>query len=569
MDNKFVKRIKQLNSYWTDNHNLNITSVKETELRPVQLKALINYSFDTELHIEKRFGAEPPSCNSKQECEQKIKDHNTLFLSNQDKEFLNKIPQQAKEREPNLKDKWTAIQRVEKYVEDCKTCKGQGEVHCTACANCSGIPTGETQCFSCFGSGKNSCSSCGGSGEIGEGRCLGCQGCGKKRCFNCQGNGRVTCGTCHGNLKVTCPDCKGHKQFTFVHTLDLNILSETKLSWEKDSAKEWVNFYLEKEISEETTHISIMKYSDWHSHTFNLANFEKEQFFASIQGNIEVFEVNYTINKNEEYECHYIHSTLVPYEMGYIFDNYIDTICENVIEKNSIKFQKDFFDNKIVENIVDEKGEYIPSRSKMIKLTTKDRIKKTFYDFSEAHLEEQSNIDIRDIVNWSGISFITIFIGMFILGLFSSQTIDWSLISFPNIISNIKESFLSIPFFFENYLKESLIFLGFMAGISYGVQKLLGSSKKCILRYIGWFFNLTLINYLVSYNIFPHFNTLEWIFSFNYYSFSFKSILIIIPDIALFSILIGIFKARNINCFKMRKISNLLKNETLNKKLGY
>ena len=40
-------------------------------------------------------------------------------------------------------------------------------------------------------------------------------------------------------------------------------------------------------------------------------------------------------------------------------------------------------------------------------------------------------------------------------------------------------------------------------------------------------------------------------------------------NILLFSLLIGILKARNINCFKMRNIAELLNNETLKSKLGY
>ncbi len=54
--NKFLKRIKLLNNNWTNNSNFAIKSFKEIERKPVQLKALIKYDFETEIKKEKRFG---------------------------------------------------------------------------------------------------------------------------------------------------------------------------------------------------------------------------------------------------------------------------------------------------------------------------------------------------------------------------------------------------------------------------------------------------------------------------------------------------------------------------------
>ena len=567
--NKFLKRIKLLNNNWTNNSHFAIKSFKEIERKPVQLKALIKYNFETEIKKEKRFGAEPPSCSSKCECHNKIQSYQDNFLNNKDQEFLQLIPKQAKEREPNLKDKWTSITREETYIEDCHTCHAEGNVHCTTCANCSGLPTGKVNCFSCFGSGKKSCFSCGGTGRKNNGICLSCSGSGKSNCSMCFGSGRTTCNSCNGNLKVTCHDCEGHKQFTFSETIYLNVISNTNITWDEKNTPEWMTHYINRELSDNPTHIELMKYSNWHSHTFNLGSFEKEQFFASIQGNIEPFEVIYTDIKGNDFNCRYIHKSLIPYEMDYIFDDYINQVCDNVIEKNAIKYQKEFFKNKIIENIVDEKGNSIPSKSKMISLNTKQKIKKTFKDFSEEHLEEQKNIDIRDIVSWTSISLLSITFIMFLIGLFSQNIIEWNHITFPNIAKNIPNTIEALTFYMLNTPLNVLYFLIINGLGAFGLQKLLGSSKKSIFRYLGWFTNISIISFLLFFNLHTHFNELTWGFSFDNIGNAFSSILPVSFDILLFSLLIGILKARNINCFKMRNIAEMLNNDTLKSKLGY
>lgn len=564
-DHKFIRRIKLLNSYWANDPNLKFASFREKDLRPIQLKALIKYSFDIDINVEKIFEEKPPSCNSKEECNQKIQAHEKLFLSNNDKEVLSIIPQQAKKREPNLKDKWISITRTETYVEDCSNCKGKGDIHCTTCSNCSGLPTGKTKCLHCEGSCSIDCPACEGNNKS----CLVCEGKGKRKCGHCSGTGHSTCHNCNGELKVICPECNGYEKAIFEYNIDLNIVSETNLSWEENTTPDWMNQYLQKEISEEPTSISLMKYADWHSHTFNLANFEKEQFFASIQGNIEPYELTYILNDGKEIECKFIHSTLVPYDLNYIFDDYMNTLCDNLMNKNNFKIQKEFFENKTVESIINEKKECIPIETKMIKHSTKEKIKKTFKSFSEAHLEEKENIDIRDIATWTGFSYLLIFTSMFLLSSFSLQNIDWSLISFPNIISNFSNAIISIPDLLQHHLKESSIFIIFMIAISYGIQKILGSSKKCIFRYFGWLFNLTTITYLTGFNLYPELVDIEWTFSFTHYLSSFISTCDIWFDVLLFSLLIGIFKARNINCFKMKKIAILLNNKNLKKKLCF
>jgi len=567
--NKFLKRIKLLNNNWTNNSHFAIKSFKENERKPVQLKALIKYDFETEIKKEKRFGAEPPSCQSKCECQNKIQSYQDDFLNNNNKEFLNLFPKQAKEREPNLKDKWTSIKKEETYIEDCHTCHAEGKVTCTNCTGITGLPTGKVSCGSCFGNGKKNCFGCGGSGRSNDKTCFSCGGSGKSGCSMCFGTGKTTCGSCSGDLKVTCHDCEGHKQFTFSETIYLNVISNTELNWDEKTTPEWMTHYLNRELSNNPTHIELMKYSNWHSHTFNLGNLEKGQFFASIQGNIEPFEVTYTDNEENVFNCRYIHKSLIPYEMDYIFDDYINKICDNVIKKNSIKYQKEFFKNKIIENIVDEKGNSIPSKSKMISLNTKQKIKKTFKDFSEEHLEEQKNIDLRDIFSWTSISFLSIFMIIFLISVFSQNTIDWNYISLPNMAKNIPNTFNAFTYYIQYNPLNSLYFLIGTGIGSFGLQKLLGSSKKSIFRYLGWFTNVSIISFLLFFNLFSHFNEVTWLFNTENIGESFSSVFSITFDILLFSLLIGILKARNINCFKMRNIAELLNNETLKSKLGY
>ena len=567
--NKFLKRIKLLNNNWTNNSNFEIKSFREIQNKPVQLKALIKYDLETEVKKEKRFGKETPTCSSKCECQSKIKNYEEKFINNQDEEFHQIMPKQAKERKPNLEDKWTSIKREETYIEDCNTCKTTGELDCRECANCSGLPTGKTNCFSCFGSGKKNCFSCGGTGKSNNGMCLSCTGTGKSNCSLCFGSGRTTCNSCNGNLKVTCDNCEGHKYFTCSETLFLNVISHTDISWNEGTTPDWMNTYLNYEISGNKTHVDLMEYSQWHTHTFNLGSFEKEQFFASIQGNIEPFKVVYKDNNDTEYNCKYIHSSLVPYDMDYIFDGYINQICDNVIEKNALKYQKEFFKNQIIENIVDEKGDSIPSRSKMISLKTREKIKTTFKNFSEEHLEEQKNIDIRDIFNWTGISFVFIFFCLFLTGLFTNETIQWSLISLPNIAINLPNMINEIVFQINNFSLSTLGFLSGTAVLAFCFQKLLGSSKKSILRYLGWFFNTFLILFILVFNLNSHFSEIAWQLNLSNIGNSFNSVFEVSFDILLFSILIGILKARNINCFKMRNIAEMLNNDTLKSKLGY
>lgn len=567
--NKFLKRIKLLNNNWTNNSHFAIKSFKEIERKPVQLKAFIKYNFETEIKKEKRFGAEPPSCHSKCECQNKIQSYQDDFLNNNDQEFLQLIPKQAKEREPNLKDKWTSIKREETYIEDCHTCHAEGQVTCTNCTGITGTPTGKVSCGSCFGNGKKNCFGCGGSGRSGDKTCFSCGGSGKSSCSWCLGTGKTTCSSCSGNLKVTCHDCEGHKQFTFSETIYLNVISNTELNWDLKTTPEWMTHYLNRELSDNTTHIELMKYSNWHSHTFNLGSFEKGQFFASIQGNIEPFEVIYTDNNGNDFNCRYVHKNLIPYEMDYIFDDYINKVCDNVIEKNAIKYQKEFFKNKIIENIVDEKGNSIPSKSKMISLNTKQKIKKTFKDFSDEHLEEQKNIDLRDIFSWTSISFLSIFMIMFLISVFSQNTIDWNYISLPNMAKNIPNTFNAFTYYVKYTSLNSLYFLIGTGLGAFGLQKLLGSSKKSIFRYLGWFTNVSIISFLLFFNLFSHFNEITWLFNTENIGESFSSVFSITFDILLFSLLIGILKARNINCFKMRNIAELLNNETLKSKLGY
>lgn len=533
--NKFLKRIKLLNNNWTNNSHFSIKSFKEIEQKPVQLKALIKYEFETEIKKEKRFGAEPPSCNSKHECQNKILSYQENFLNNNNQEFLELIPKQTKEREPNLKDKWTSIKKEETYIENCHTCNAEGFLYCTSCTDIQGNKTGEVICSSCLGNGD-------------------------ENCLVCKGSGKTSCHNCQGDLKVLCPDCKGYKQFTFSETIYLNVISNTELNWDEKITPKWMTNYLNKELSDNPSHIELMKYSSWHSHTFNLGSFEKGHFFASIQGNIEPFEVVYTDNNGKDFNCRYIHKSLIPYEMDYIFDEYINKVCNNVIEKNAIKYQKDFFKNKIIENIVDKKGNSIPSKSKMISLDTKQKIKKTFKEFSEEHLEEQKNIDLRDIFSWTSISFLSIFISMLLISLFSKNTIDWDYISLPNIVKNIPNAFSSFTYYIQYTPLNSLYFLIGTGLGAFGLQKILGSSKKSIFRYLGWFTNVSIISFLLFFNLFSYFNEATWIFNMDNFTDSFSSVFYLTFDILLFSFLIGILKARHINCFKMRNIFDMLNN---------
>lgn len=492
--NKFLKKIKLLNNNWTNNSQFSIKSVKEIDLKPIQLKALIKYEFETEIKKEKRFGAEPPSCSSKNECKKNIHSHQENFLNKNDKEFLKLIPKQTKERKPNLKDKWTSIKREETYIENCHTCNAKGFIDC------------------------------------------------------------------NGNQKITCHDCKGHKQFTFSETIYLNVISNTELNWNEKTTPEWMNSYFKNELSDNPSHIELMKYSTWHSHTFNLGSFEKGHFFASIQGNIEPFEVIYTDNNSKEFNCRYIHKSLIPYEMDYIFDDYINDVCNNIIEKNSVKHQKYFFKNKIIKNIVNEKSSSIPAKSKIISSYTKQKIKKTFKDFSEENLEEQKNIDLRDVFYWTSISFISIYSVMFFISLFSQNTINWNYISLPYIIENIPNTVSHFSSYVKNNPLNIILFLIGNGLISFGLQKVLGSAKKSIFRYLCWFFNFSIISFLLFFNLLDNFSEANWIINFNNIGESFSSIFSITFDILLISSLIGILKAIHISYFKIKNIYKFLNN---------
>jgi hypothetical protein len=568
-EHKFIKRLKLLNNYWTRNP-FNIKSFQENNIKPIQLKALIKYSFDTEVVEGKRFVSEQPTCLSKEECQTKINKHKELFLNNKDKEFLEIISQQAKDRKPNLKDKWTSIRREETYIEDCRTCKAKGKVTCKTCSNCSGFPTGNVKCYNCSGSGHVFCINCAGAGGSNNYKsCFTCQGSGKNKCDNCLGNGCLVCSDCYGDSEITCPDCEGQKEFIHSEEINLNVLSETVISWDKENTIEWVNYYIGKELSEEPTHISLMTNSNWHSHTFNVANFEKEQYFASIQGNIESFQITYIDNDKKEFNCKYIHKNLIPYDMDYIFDDYIEQICDDFINKNNFKYQKIFFKNKIIENIVNEKGEQIPFKSKIISVETKNKISNTFNDFAKENIEEQRNINIINIFNWTTITFLVITLSLIFIQSFSQQNINFQLISIPNIILNISESLSSLLPYLKNYSLHSILFLSSSLTLSFILRKFLGSSKKSILRHVSWFINTTIFCYLIFFNLHTEFDNINWLFSFNNLIPSLYSIKYYFIDILLFSSLIGILKSRNINCFKLKKIANFLKNNTLKKKLGY
>jgi hypothetical protein len=563
--NKTLKKLKELQNYWTNTVGFNIKDKSET-ISPTAIKSFSTYEFQPNIQKKKDYGSHPHSCKNSEECSHKIQNHFQKIENNNNDVFKTKFQEQLKNRQPLLNDHWKVMSETESYVEDCEPCNAKGHVDCTTC-DTYGTPTGRVSCGSCWGSGRKSCGGCGGSGKSNDKNCFSCMGSGKKSCFSCSGSGKVTCGSCDGSLVVTCSSCKGHKCFTFYEEAEFNMSSSAEITWQKEDNKDWINKYIINEINDKQSHIDLMQVSDWHFHTLNISPLASLPYKASIQGQLITTTSEVKLNDNDFF-CLFLGDNLEPYKLDFIFENYISKITLEA-EKNDSKAHISFFENKIVENIVDEKGSGIPVKSEMIKLESRQNIKNTFKNISISYKEEQDNIDVKDILTWTAIfsaSFLSFFL---VFGLFTPTSLDLSHLGFTNIFINTTNTFSMFLI-----LNPVILPLGIIAlmPITYGIKKLLASSKESILRFSAWHLILCYFVISLGYLLFypqSFFEAVEWGFNFDYLSHSFNNLKTIIIDVLLASSLLGILRARRINCLKVRKLSDSLNNDTLKMILGY
>ena len=563
--NKTLKKLEELQSYWTDIPKVSIESQIEI-IYPTAIKCFSTYSLSYEITKHKDYGSLEHTCDCSNTCDSQIKEHINKVKNNNDDLFKKRFNEDVNNRQPLLKDNWEVMNKVESYVEECHTCNAIGHVDCTTC-DTYGTPTGKVSCGSCWGNGKKSCGSCSGSGKSNDKTCFSCMGSGKKTCFSCSGSGKVTCRSCDGSLVVICASCKGHKHFTYYETARFSVVSNAEISWEQSENKDWVNDYIENEINDKPTHIDLMNTSEWHFHTLNVSSLDKFPYSASIQGQLTTI-TSKVVQNDKVFDCFFIGETLEAYKLNYIFDDYLFEKSKNA-NKNNLAEHISFFNNKVVENIVDKKGDGIPVKSQMIRLETRTKIQNTFDKIANVYKNEQDDIDVKDISVWTAA--FTLFFSFFIIafGLFTQNQLDLTHFGFTNVFLNIETTLSFISRTDPIYFSIGIVSI---IPITFIMKRFLASSKESILRFSAWY--LVLVFFIVSLTyllLYPNnfFNGVEWGLNLDYLTYSFNNLKTVFIDVLLLSGLMGILKARRINCLKVRGLSDSLKNDTLKKILGY
>jgi hypothetical protein len=309
-----------------------------------------------------------------------------------------------------------------------------------------------------------------------------------------------------------------------------------------------------------------MKKSEWFTHTFSLCDLSKLPYSSSIKGQIETNSID--INQGDKtHYCCFIGKELETYDLDFLFNPYIK---ETILNTKTIKTEQTFFNNKIISEIIDNESEY-PLTTRMITDKTKLDLNTKFDEISTKHLVEQNNIDVSDILKFSTISlFILVFI-FTLIGSFTPSEIKWNHISIFEFFLNIENSLKYSYNIFSLYMPFSIGFIPISLLATFGIKKLLASSKTSILRFLPWYITTVLLFAflltIANTQLIQYFEIISFDISNIQHSFlSLKSILF---DLLIVSSLAGMLKARQVNCFKMKNITSILKSSKLAKKLGY